>query len=127
MAEFVIDSSAILASILDETGATKVNAIISQSLMSAVNFAEVVTVLNNDGYVSDQINIILDAYNITVIPFDETQAKICGNLRQVTRSRGLSLGDRACLALALQKGLPVLTADRTWEDIDVSVRVELVR
>jgi ribonuclease VapC len=127
MTECVIDSSALLASILDEPGATKVNAIMALSLMSAVNFAEVVTILNNDGYDSDQIDIILDEYNINVIAFDEMQAKICGNLRGATKPRGLSLGDRACLALALQKGLPLLTADRALGGVDVGVKVELVR
>jgi ribonuclease VapC len=127
MSEIVLDSSALLASILEEPGSAKVRDVMPQCIMSAVNFAEVVGILNDDGYDTNQIDSILGEYNISVIPFDEAQAMICGTLRRATRPRGLSLGDRACLALALQRNSAVLTADRAWAKVDVGVKVELLR
>ena len=64
---------------------------------------------------------------LTVVPFDEEQAYKAGLLRQTTRSQGLSLGDRACLALAHSLGLPAITADRAWSNLNVGVEVILVR
>lgn len=95
--------------------------------MGAVNFAEVVSTMNHDGYDADRIEEILGEYNVQIVPFDQAQATVAGNMRRSTRHLGLSLGDRACLALALQKGLPVLTADPAWAGVDVGVRIELVR
>jgi ribonuclease VapC len=127
MTATVFDSSALLALIQNERGAEKVRSLVSECIMGSVNFAEVVSTMNHDGYEADQIEQILGEYNISVIPFDQVQATAAGNMRRSTRHLGLSLGDRACLALALQKKLPVLTADRAWAGVDVGVRIELVR
>ncbi len=127
MTETVIDSSALLALIQNEQGSEKVRSLVSQCVMGSVNFAEVVSIMNHHGYEADQIDEILGEYNIPAIPFDQAQATLAGNMRRATRHLGLSLGDRACLALALQKGLPVLTADRAWANVDLGVKIELVR
>lgn len=64
---------------------------------------------------------------LEVIPFDEDQAYEAGLLRTATRDAGLSLGDRGCLSLSRVKGLPVLTADKTWLDLRVGVEVKVIR
>jgi PIN domain nuclease of toxin-antitoxin system len=61
------------------------------------------------------------------VPFDEDLAYRAGLLRSVTRSAGLSLGDRACLALAEQLGQPALTADRAWGTVQISIQVDVIR
>ncbi len=63
----------------------------------------------------------------TVTPFGEKQAFLTASLRAVTASRGLSLADRACLALGKMKQAAVLTGDRKWKGIDVGVEVILIR
>ena len=62
-----------------------------------------------------------------MVPFDAEQAYAADGLRTSTRERGLSLADRACLALALQLGAPVLTADRAWEGLVPGVGLEWIR
>ena len=69
----------------------------------------------------------LDALEIEVVAFDAEQSYTAGLLRPATRTRGLSLGDRACLALARHLGLAVLTADRVWTELDLGVDVRLAR
>ncbi len=60
-------------------------------------------------------------------PFTADHAETAALLRARTRERGLSLADRACLALALDRGLKVVTADRAWAELGLEVKVELIR
>ncbi len=69
----------------------------------------------------------LGAMPLTVVPFDEDLAYRAGLLRRVTRAAGLSLGDRACIALAQRTGAPVLTADRAWAALSLPVDMHIVR
>ena len=69
----------------------------------------------------------LSRYGLQVAAFDGELAERTGALRPQTKAFGLSLGDRACLALAQSLALPVLTADRTWKDLDLSIEVQLLR
>jgi PIN domain nuclease of toxin-antitoxin system len=62
-----------------------------------------------------------------IIPFDEEQAVEAGLLYQKTKHAGLSLGDRACLSLAKIKGLPILTADKVWESLELEVEIKNIR
>jgi PIN domain nuclease of toxin-antitoxin system len=62
-----------------------------------------------------------------VVDFDAAQARVAGDLRSLTRAQGLSLGDRACLALAQALGLPVMTADRAWASLEVEIKIRTVR
>uniref|UniRef100_UPI0026EC9071 PIN domain-containing protein n=1 Tax=Phenylobacterium aquaticum TaxID=1763816 RepID=UPI0026EC9071 len=62
-----------------------------------------------------------------VVPFDMDMAILAGAMQQRTRRQGLSLGDRACLALALREGLPVLTADHAWAEVEVGVEIRMLR
>jgi PIN domain nuclease of toxin-antitoxin system len=87
----------------------------------------VISKLSDDGFDEAQTNLVLADFKFEINPFDERQARIAGNLRPLTKHKGLSLGDRACLALAIQQKATVLTADRAWAEINVGVKIEVVR
>ena len=127
MADWVLDASAVLAVVLDEPGGELVRPLIAESLLSAVNLVEVATRLLDFGFPSEELGGRLERLRFRVVPFDEGLALSAGLLRVQTRHLGLSLGDRACLALAQRQGLPVLTADRAWARLDVGVEVVLIR
>ena len=95
--------------------------------ISAVNLSEVVAKLAKRGMPDREIRSALDALGFEIHPFDRELAYLAGQLRGRTRSRGLSLGDRACLALGLRLALPVLTADRGWTGLGLDLRVQVVR
>lgn len=127
MSEGILDASALLALLYGERGSEVVEQYLAQGLISTVNLAEVVTKLSDDGMPNSSIRALLGQYQITVAPFDEGQAFATGFLRPETRFLGLSLGDRACLGLAIVRDLPVLTADRAWAELDLGIEVRLVR
>jgi len=125
----VLDASALLALLLDEPGAGRVTALLDDAAISAVNLSEVVGQYARRGIAVSEIRRMLSLFSIQVIPFDETLAFDAGLLVPKTKSAGLSLGDRACLALALQLGATALTADRSWSRISraIGVEIELIR
>ncbi len=127
MARIVLDSSVILAHINDEPGSERAESFFGDALMSAVNLAEVVTKLVERGAGLDIVRPALALYGLQIAPYDEDQAERTGALRAQTRDFGLSLGDRACLALAERFELPVLTADKMWKDLNLSIEVRLLR
>ena len=114
MSDAVLDSSAVLALLLGEPGADKVRLALPGALLSTVNFAEVISILCERGMPADQAREAIETIGVEVIDFDVNQACITGGLRNRTRSTGLSLGDRACLALASSRKLPAITADTAW-------------
>jgi PIN domain nuclease of toxin-antitoxin system len=113
----VLDSSAVLALLFGEPGAERVKQTLPGALLSAVNFAEIVTKLCERGMPQDQARLAIEAIGVEVVDFGIDQACVTGELRNRTRSAGLSLGDRACLALAQQQNLPAITADTAWAQI----------
>lgn len=113
----VLDSSAVLALLFGEPGAERVKRTLPGALLSAVNFAEIVTKLCERGMPQDQARLAIEAIGVEVVDFGIDQACVTGELRNRTRSAGLSLGDRACLALAQQQNLPAITADTAWAQI----------
>lgn len=123
----VFDSSAVLVLLGDEPGVATVRTYVGMAVMSAVNHAEVVTKLVERGATPLQVQAMLSGPAAEVVPFDAELAVQAGFLREPTRRSGLSLGDRACLALARHLKLPVVTADRAWQDLDVGVEVLLIR
>jgi len=125
----VLDASALLALLLDEPGAGRVTALLDDAAISAVNLSEVVGQYARRGIAVSEIRRMLSLFSIQVIPFDDALAFDAGLLVPKTRSAGLSLGDRACLALALQLGATALTADRSWSRISraIGVEIELIR
>lgn len=127
MSEHVLDASALLAVMFGEPGAETVLAILPSAMISAVNLSEVVAKLQERGVPDAEIDHEIAELDLPVIPFDAAQAMAAGKLRARTRSRGLSLGHRACLALAAARGVPAITADRGWAEVDVGARVIVAR
>ena len=116
-----------LALLRKEPGAEHVEAALSTALMSAVNLAEVATFFVNGGMPIDTVRTLLTGLEVKTVPFEDDLAFGAAALRSATRHLGLSLGDRACLALAKREGLPALTTDRAWADLDIGVEVRLIR
>jgi PIN domain nuclease of toxin-antitoxin system len=127
VASIVLDSSVILAHLNGEPGAERAVDFFGDALISAVNLAEVVSKLVERGASLSLVRAALSRYGLQVAAFDEELAERTGALRPQTKAFGLSLGDRACLALAQRSALPVLTTDRTWKDLNLSIEVQLLR
>lgn len=128
MNRIVLDASAILAVIGGEPGAEKLTpALLARAVGSTVNLAEVQARLVSRGWPSKQAWEDATSPVRDVVTFDEDQAKIAGDLIIQTRPLGLSLGDRACLALGIALKLPVYTAERAWKNLKVDSRIHLIR
>jgi PIN domain nuclease of toxin-antitoxin system len=123
----VLDASAVLALLQAEPGASRVAAVLSRAVVSSVNLSEVVAKLADVGMPEAEIHAALDSLGMDVRPFDESLAYRAGLLRPASRALGLSLGDRAGLALAMELGCPVLTRDQQLQALDVPVSVEVIR
>lgn len=123
----VFDASAMLILINREVGSEVVDEAVPGAMISSVNHSEVVAKLVERGVTEAAIRGALDGLEIEVVAFDAEHSYTAGFLRTATRSRGLSLGDRACLSLALQLASPVITADRAWGELDLGVEVRLAR
>ena len=127
MSNVVLDASALLALVNQEPGQDIVAAVLPRSLVSAVNASELVAKLTDQGMPEDEVQDVLAALNLTVVPFDEGQGLVAGYLRALTKYLGLLLGDRACLALGLQTQCPVVTADKAWAKLELGVEVQVIR
>jgi PIN domain nuclease of toxin-antitoxin system len=124
----VLDASAILAVINAEPGAEKLTPdLLAGAVGSAVNLAEVQTKLVSRGWTSDDAWEDATSPIREVLPFDEEQARMAGDLAIQTRHLGLSLGDRACLALGIALKVPVYTAEKAWKKVKVGVRIHVIR
>jgi ribonuclease VapC len=127
VSEIVLDASALMAVLRDEPGAVTVEAVLDNAAISAVNLSEVQAKLVERGTPAESAWSWLVDLNLEVIDFDAAQARVAGDLRSLTRVQGLSLGDRACLALAHVRGLPAMTADRAWLGLEVGIAVRTIR
>ena len=128
----VLDASALLALMQSEPGSEVVDALLEdhECVASSVNIAEVGSKLVDKGLAPDQLSRVLSQIDVQTIDFDAEQATACAALRATTRELGLSLGDRACLALARGMQATAVTADRAWADLGesvIGVRVQLIR
>ena len=123
----VLDSSALLCLLNGEAGAERVAEALPSAVIGAVNLAEVVTKLRERGLSAEEVEEALGGFNLEVRPFTAVQAYATGHLREATRPQGLSLGDRACLALAAELGAPALTADQAWGKVEAGAAVEVIR
>ncbi len=128
MNRVVLDASALLAILNQEPGAERMTPeLLSAAATSTVNLAEVHGKLVGRGLNPDE------AWEATLSPireavaFTSEHARLTGDLAAQTRALGLSLGDRACLALGLALKAPVYTADRSWKKLKVSVRIHVIR
>ncbi len=128
MSEWVLDASAALAVLKREPGEDRVTeALGAGAVISAVNLSEVVAKLAGRGMPEAEIREDIRGLRMDVAPFDADAAFAAGLLIPLTRSAGLSLGDRACIALGQRRGLPVLTADAAWAGLDLGVEITVLR
>lgn len=127
MTSVVLDASAVLAALLGEPGSEIVETKLSQSLVSAVNYSEIIARTARLNGSLEEAKRRIDQNSLAVVPFDADQAATAASLIPQAKSLGLSLADRACLTLAIHRQLPVFTADRKWSELDVGVRIEIIR
>jgi ribonuclease VapC len=123
----VLDASALLAYLKGEPGGDVVDGVLAESVMSSVNWAEViqksiVAGVDVDGMLND-----LRALGLMVEPFLPEDGEMAGRLWEQTRQAGLSLGDRACLSLGLRLGVSVLTSDRAWASLSLGMNIQVIR
>lgn len=123
----VLDSSALLAYLQQERGAQRVRQVLDQAVMSTVNWAEVVGKARTAEIDTTGLLLELETLGLSVLPFSVTQAEIAGSLVEVAKPLGLSLGDRACLAVAMDRREKVYTADRAWSALTADFQVETIR
>lgn len=129
MSSWVLDASALMALVYGEPGLDSVAAaVMTGAAISTVNLSEVIAKLADRGAPEREIRDTIETIGLDITEFDAADALAAGLLRPATRTAGLSLGDRACLALAQLRGAPVLTADRAWAAIDLDgVEIQLIR
>jgi len=127
VSESVLDASVLIAVLKNEQLNDDVLDVIDGAVISAVNYAEVWTNVYDLGLTHAPRTREALSLLGRVEPFTESQALLAANLRRTTRQAGLSLGDRACLALALELGAEVYTADRQWSNIRVGCAIHLIR
>ena len=125
--DIVADASAIIAFLVSEPFRGFNEERLGNAVISAVNLSEVLARLPEIGVPEADTVAAVSRLNLRVIAFDEAQAHAAARLRALTRRAGLSLGDRACLALGASLGYPVVTADRAWAGLDLGVEVLLIR
>jgi ribonuclease VapC len=139
----VLDASALLAYLKGEPGGDRVDGVLAESVMSSVNWAEVIqkSILILRGYANaagvdvDGMLDDLQALGLRVEPFLPEDGELAGRLWEQTRQYGLSLGvgvaspleTRACLSLGLRWGVDVLTADRVWASLNLALDIQVIR
>lgn len=125
----VLDASAILALLFGEPGAEMVRAHLRTGVVGAANLAEVLAKLSDYGMPAHDAVRAVAILGLEVVPMTDAQARTSARMRALTRVAGLSLGDRACLALASELNASALTADRDWAKVAkaVGVAVQVIR
>jgi ribonuclease VapC len=126
MSQVVLDSSALIALLKAEPGGDKIAGVIGDSVMTAVNYAEVVSHFVYNGMPPAMVDAMLGPLPVVIVAADTGLASTAGHLRAMTAAAGLSLGDRFCLALAKREKRPAWTADRQWLSVAEQVGVDIV-
>jgi ribonuclease VapC len=123
----VLDASALLALLHAEPGATAVKEVVDRAAISSVNWSEVWQRSLARGVDLSGLRPGVEALGLEIVAFTTGDAERAADLSPQTRSLGLSLADRACLALASRLDRPALTADRSWLELDLSVEIQAIR
>ena len=128
MSKVVLDASAVLALLNQEPGAQKLTPeLLREAVASTLNLVEVQTKLLREGGEPGEAWELACAPISEAEPFTSEQAKSAGTLVNQTRPLGLSLGDRACLALAMTLGAPVYTTDKDWKNLKLGIPIHVLR
>lgn len=127
MTKYVLDASALLAFLAGEPGGDAVAEALPSALVSTVNLSEVIAKLLERRMSEDEVQEVLRYLDCSIVDFTLERAWDTARLRLLTRHQGLSLGDRACLSLAIEHDLPVMTTDRVWGELNVGIAVNIVR
>lgn len=123
----VVDASVVLAVILAEPGGAEAAKSLKGASISVVNVSEVYRRLHDGGIELGEAVTAVERLKLEFVAFDHAQAIEAARLRPATRKIGASFADRACLALALETGFPVLTADRLWDLLELPVDIRQIR
>jgi len=127
VSDYVLDASALLALLNEEEGNTRVEAILGEAVVSAVNACETLGKLIDAGVPESDARASLELLNLEVIPFDAEMAYTAACLRPQTRRYGLSLSDRCCPALGIVRQGTVVTTERAWSKLKTGISVEVLR
>lgn len=127
MTKVILDASAILAILLEEPGAAVARASLPGALCTTVNLTEIMTRCADKDIPSEIAEHLMAMHGVQYIDFNMELALLAASLCPATRSKGLSLGDRACLALAIREDGTAITTDRSWADLDVGCKIEVIR
>jgi PIN domain nuclease of toxin-antitoxin system len=123
----VLDASALLAFLNSEPGAEIVRSILPDAIISAVNYSEVLKKIIERNGSGERVSGIIRDLAVCIIPFDEAHAAAAAAIYPETKPFGLSLADRACLALGLQRRATVFTTDGKWKLVKLSLKLKLIR
>lgn len=124
---YLLDASAVLALVHQEPGQEVVKPILDEAVISSVNWSEVLQKLDRAGLDTQKIAGLLQSLGLHVVPFTESQAQRAATLWQQAKPLGLSLADRACLACGEDLALTIMTADKVWKNVDLTVDVRVIR
>ena len=125
----ILDASALIALLKSEPYSEKLKEVLPFSVMSTINVAEVAKYfVEKHNIAISVIKSAIESNLYEVIPFDAEQAYISAELITITKKYGLSIGDRACLALGMTKGYPVYTADKIWANLNIpNLSINIIR
>ena len=124
----VLDASAILALLQREKGSEILCPLLTTAIASTVNITEVLSILTRNKINSDEAISLLSEMIPKILTFDMQHAKIASDLYLTTQNKGLSLGDRACIALGIYLSIPIYTADKIWAELNLpNVEIILIR
>lgn len=123
----VLDASALIAVMNSEPGADVVRAALGKAIISAVNYSEVLKKTIERCQTIGPVVAFLHGFSVEIVPFDESLATTSAELYPHTKPHGMSFADRACLALGVQRGFAVLTAERKMRLLTLPIKVKLIR
>ncbi len=128
MNKVVLDASALLALIKNETGGDIVENLLGSIVMSSVNISEVASILLDSSMALEECKDVIEPFIDSIISFDSELSFATASLKKLTKHKGLSLGDRACIALGIFLDLPVYTADKAWAELKIpNLKINLIR
>ncbi len=127
MVDAVLDASALLAFLRGEPGSDRVAAVLDRACISSVNLAETYSKLIEYGKPLEAVIFHIRRLQIPIVSFDESQAEIAASFWKQSRAIGMSLGDRACLSLAMKLSVPALTTEQAWEKCELGARIVRIR